>query len=246
MGSAAAIELVRVPAGSFQMGTDATDAISMYQLGVTDPVSNTSWSGASRPVHAVTFAQPFYVGKYAVTQAQWQAVMDDNPSMNTGDPNRPVDNVSWEDAVAFCQALSTRVGHTTRLPSEAEWEYACKAGSGDTKYSFGDEDVQMGQHAWYHDNSGLASHPVGQKRPNAFGLYDVHGNVWEWCQDNWHDNYGGARANGSVWSTGRNTALRDLRGGSFYNTAGACRSAYRNEFAPNSLYGDFGFRIVVP
>ncbi len=246
LGNAVVIDMVKLPAGTFQMGTNSTDVVSYYQLGVTEPVSNADWANAARPLHAVTFAQPFFMGKYAITQAQWQAVMGDNPSQNTSDANLPVDSVSWNDAVAFCQALSQSAGRTFRLPSEAEWEYGCKAGGGDTPYFFGAAVDLLGQYAWYVDNSGGATHAVGQKLPNAFGLYDVHGNVWEWCQDPYHATYAEAPVDGSVWSTGGNTALRVLRGGSTGQLAGACRSAWRNFFAPTDHYADFSLRVVTP
>lgn len=245
LGNALVIELVKIPAGSFAMGTSSTDAISLYQLGVDGLVQESGWSNACRPVHTVTFAQAFYMGKFTITQAQWIAVMGSNPSSTTGDPNRPVESVTWDEAVGFCQALSTKVGQTVRLPAEAEWEYACKAGSGDTKYAFGDNESLLPQYAWYVDNSDGSTHPVGQKLPNAWGLHDMHGNVWEWCQDLWHATYDAAPADGSVWSVGGDTAGRVLRGGSIANTPGACRSAFRNRFEPTARYADFGLRIVV-
>ena len=144
----------------------------------------------------------------------------------------------------FVRRYRQRSAGTVRLPAEAEWEYACKAGSGDKKYSFGDDETLLTQYAWYVDNSGGFAHAIGQKLPNAWGLYDMHGNVWEWCQDLWHSSYNSAPADGSVWTTGGDTAGRVLRGGSFGNTAGSCRSAFRNRFEPTSQHADFGFRIV--
>jgi formylglycine-generating enzyme required for sulfatase activity len=246
LGNAVVIELVRIPAGSFPMGTSSTDAVAYYQAGAGGLVTSADWANAARPVHTVTFGQSFFMGKYTVTQAQWLAVMGTNPSLHASDPNLPTDNVSWNDATAFCTALTQRAGRTIRLPSEAEWEYACKAGGGDTAYYFGNDAGQLGQYAWFVDNSGGATHAVGQKLPNAYGLYDMSGNVWEWCQDPYHATYADAPSDGSVWTVGGNTAFRILRGGSLGQTAGPCRSAWRNSFDPTTHSGDFGLRLVAP
>jgi formylglycine-generating enzyme required for sulfatase activity len=246
LGRAIVIEMVRLPAGSFQMGTNSTDMVSYYQSGTSGLVSSSDWANAARPLHTVTFGQSFFMGRHPVTQAQWLAVMGENPSQNQSDPNLPVENIAWNDAVAFCQALTERVGRTFRLPSEAEWEYGCKAGGGDTAYSFGNDAGTLSQYAWYIDNSGGFTHPVGQKLPNAFGLYDVHGNVWEWCQDPYHATYADAPTDGSAWVTGGNTAFRAQRGGSTGQTAGACRSAWRNFFPPTDHYPDSSLRLVAP
>ncbi len=142
-----------------------------------------------RPVHKVRISQPFYLGKYEVTQAQWEAVMGNNPShfkgsfFKKGDPNRPVENVSWEEVQEFIRKLNAKEGGAHyRLPTEAEWEYTCRAGS-TTAYCFGDDEELLGEYAWYGENAGIQTHPVGQLKPNAWGLYDMHGNVWEWVQD---------------------------------------------------------------
>lgn len=155
------MELVLIPAGEFRMGAEDGE-------------------GDKKPVHPVRISQPFYLGKYPVTQAQWGAVMGKNPSRFTGDPSRPVENVSWHDVQEFLRRLSEKEGGKSyRLPTEAEWEYAARAGAA-TSYCFGDESSQLGEYAWYRENSGDRTHPVGQLKPNAWGLYDVHGNVWEW------------------------------------------------------------------
>jgi len=232
LGGGVTMVLVKVPAGSFQMGTSFTDHDFLEH---------------SRPVHTVTFAQPFYMGKYEVTQAQWRAVIGTNPSNFTGD-DRPVEMVSWNDADAFCEALSTKTGRTIRLPSEAEWEYACKAGSGDTKWHFGNDEGQLGNYAWYSSNSGSQTHDVGGKLPNPFGLYDMHGNVCEWCQDAWHDDYTGAPLDGSARTWDPEVTpliLRVYRGaswGSGYPVQ--ARSAYRLGMGHDGHLNWIGFRVA--
>jgi formylglycine-generating enzyme required for sulfatase activity len=165
--------------------------------------------------HQVTLTQPFELGVYEVTQEQYEAVMGTNPSRFKGSQN-PVEQVSWDEAVEFCQRLSElpadkSEGYTYRLPREAEWEYACRAGT-TTEYSFGDGDGLLRDYAWYEDNSTKMTRSVGQKRPNQWGLYDMHGNVWEWCQD-W---YGDFQNGIAIDPTGpASNDSRVLRGGSF-------------------------------
>ncbi len=229
-GGEVQMTLIKIPAGTFQMGTNSTDY---------------DWLSVSRPVHQVTISQAFYMGKYEVTQAQYQALIGTNPS-NSKDPNKPVERVSWNDAVAFCQALATKSGYNIRLPSEAEWEYACKADKGnvDTKYYFGDDETQLGKYAWYADNSQSTTHAVGTRTPNSFGLYDMSGNVWEWCQDFWHDDYTGAPSDGAAWITGGDQSFRITRGGSSSGDSNDCRSSNRDGYWPTPTYGNVGFRVV--
>ncbi|MFM8771882.1 MAG: bifunctional serine/threonine-protein kinase/formylglycine-generating enzyme family protein, partial [Candidatus Kapaibacterium sp.] len=217
------IELKLLPAGTFTMGQAGGDS--------------------DETPHRVTLTQPFYIGVYEVTNAQWKRVMGSVPS-NWKDDDRPVEQVSWDDAVEFCKKLSElpeerRAGRVYRLPTEAEWEYACRAGS-TTQYSFGDDESQLGEHGWFEDNSGGQTHPVGQKRPNDWGLYDMHGNVWEWCSD-WYGDYpkgavtdpqGPASASGRV-----------ARGGSWGRTAWFCRSASRYGLVQSNRY--LGFRLAL-
>jgi formylglycine-generating enzyme required for sulfatase activity len=161
----------------------------------------------------------FKIGKYPITQEQYQEVMGTNPSYFMHKPQNPVEQVSYDNAVAFCQKLSEITGKNYRLPTNSEWEYACRAGT-TTTYYFGDDANQLGDYAWYSENSGFITHPVGQKLPNNWGLYDMHGNVWEWCQ--------------SV-----------PRGGGFDTFSNACRAArlnyrYFEEYCPSNI----GFRVV--
>jgi formylglycine-generating enzyme required for sulfatase activity len=161
------MEFVLIQAWTFQMGSNNGEP-------------------NEKPVHMVRISRPFYLGKYEVTQAQWEAVMGNNPSQFKGDPNSPVENVSWDDVQEFIKRLkrlNTREsGVKYRLPREAEWEYAAQAGT-TTAYSFGNDPSQLGEYAWYGENANGETHPVGQKKPNPWGLYDMHGNVWEWVQD---------------------------------------------------------------
>ncbi|MBI1763908.1 MAG: formylglycine-generating enzyme family protein, partial [Acidobacteria bacterium] len=157
--------------------------------------------------------------------------------------DRPVERVSWNDAQQFCQRLSQMTGKQFRLPTEAEWEYAARAGK-TTEYSFGDDEKLLDQYAWFSSNSGNQTHTVGQKQRNQFGLYDMYGNVWEWVQDVWHDNYEGAPVNGSAWLSGGDSGRRVLRGGSWGYDADYCRSAFRVFNLP-AIVNDLGFRVVV-
>src|SRR5215470_8127223 len=163
------MEFVLIPAGTFKMGSNTGDP-------------------DERPVHQVTISKAFYMGKYEVTQDQWQAVMGTNPSALPGDANRPVEQVAWNEAQAFISKLNAMEGgQLYRLPTEAEWEYAARAGS-PSVYSFGNDPKQLGEYAWYRGNAEHRTHPVGQKKPNAWGLHDMLGNVWEWVQD-WEGKY---------------------------------------------------------
>ncbi|MGE0712447.1 MAG: SUMF1/EgtB/PvdO family nonheme iron enzyme [Planctomycetota bacterium] len=177
--------------------------------------------------------RPFLISATETTQAAWEKVMGDNPSGFKG-PNRPVENVSWNDAQGFCQKAGLR------LPSEAEWEYACRAGT-QSAYCFGEGEGELGRYAEYEGNNNKETKDVGGKLPNAFGLFDVHGNVWEWCQDGWHDNYQGAPRDGSAWdSAGASDRVR--RGGSWYDGAWGCRSADRRRCGPGLRFRNLGFR----
>ena len=221
-----------------------------------------------KPQHQVKFS-PFFIGKYPVTQQQWEAVsqlpqierslkskpssFSDNIPGNISHYQLPVEKVSWYDAVEFCARLSKKIGRNYRLPSEAEWEYAARAQT-NTPFYFGD--TITGDLANYDAHYTYASEPqghnrkqttpVGQFPPNSFGLYDIHGNVWEWCADNWHDSYMGVPTDSNPWITGGNKERSPLRGGSWLVNPTFCRSAYRFQFMLGKAYINFsiGFRVV--
>ena len=219
------IEFVYIPSGCFNMGS---------RLGTPDATPD------ERPVHQVCFKQGFYLSKYEVTQAQWKMVMGNNPSdvdRGIGD-NYPVNKVSWDDTQRFIQELNVNTGFKFALPSEAQWEYACRAGGSDT-YCGGNEVDSV---AWYDANSGGKAHRVGSKHANAWGLYDMSGNVWEWVQDTWHGNYSGAPTDGSAWAGG--SGSRVLRGGSWYNKPLSARAAYRLINDPAERIENYGCRLA--
>jgi formylglycine-generating enzyme required for sulfatase activity len=181
------------------------------------------------------------MGKFPVTQAQWLALMGRNPSHFRGNRN-PVENVTWHDARAFCQRLSEITSRRYRLPSEAEWEYAARAGNV-VAFSCGPK-LTLRQANYGEKRKGTT--PVGQFRPNAFGLFDMHGNVWEWCEDVWHESYEGAPADGSAWTTSGNADYRVLRGGAWNSGLRRCRSASRDkDNAALRVDDNVGFRIVL-
>ncbi len=226
LGNGVKLEMIAIPGGSFQMGSEDFE--------------NT------KPVHPVTLS-PFHLGKFQVTQSQWQAVMKTNPSFFKGD-TLPVEQVSWDDAVEFCEKLSKKTGKTYRLPTEAEWEYGCLAGS-TGKYCFGDDESLLRDYAWFGEDWQKGStHPVGQKKPNNWGLYDMHGNVWEWCQD-WYDaNYYAelSKKGEAVNPQGpANGERRVLRGGSWDLDQLVARAVYRGDLHPAGRSVNLGFRVVL-
>ena len=253
LGGGVQLEMIAIPGGSFQMGdNEFTHSI---------------------PVSTVT-VPPFYLGRYSVTQEQHQAIVNpskifqnfsyyqaglypqkgwgnpsyfqkgwENPSYFQKGGKYPVENLSWNDSIEFCKRLSQKTGKNYRLPTEAEWEYACRAGT-QTKYHFGDDENQLGNYAWYGRNSNGETHPVGQKQSNQFGLYDMHGNVWEWLADRWHKNYKGAPTDGSSWETGTVDNYRVLRGGSWNDLARNCRPGVRSRLNADPYNYSFGFRVA--
>jgi formylglycine-generating enzyme required for sulfatase activity len=243
LGNGVSLEMVEIPGGTFTMGS---------------PESETGRSNYESWRHPVKVPS-FFMGKYEVTQAQYQAIMGNNPAnFNFKGDKRPVILVSWDDAVEFCKKLSQKTGCNYRLPSEAEWEYACRAGT-TTPFSFGstittDLANYDGTHPtrtpYASEPKGIdrgETTPVGSFPPNAFGLYDMHGNVYEWCQDVWNDNYNGAPTDGSAWLTGKDTNQRLLRGGSWDNdNPENCRCANREDFYTRLRRDSIiGFRVAL-
>jgi len=222
------MEFMLIPPGTFLMGSPDSD------------VSNPTAFANETPAHHVTISQPFYLGQYQVTQAQWKALMGNNPSQFTSNPDRPVDSVSWDDVQMFIKQLNEREGLLYRLPTEAEWEYAARAGT-TTAYCFGDDRRRLGEYAWYKENAGAQTHPVGTQQPNAWGLYDMHGNVWEWVQD-WYGDYAPEPVTDPQGPT--SGSFRVFRGGSWNLVAWCCRSAFRHFDARGIRYGDLGFRLL--
>ena len=245
------LEMVEIPAGKFMMGA-------------SDHEQDLNSVTSSSPQHEVTL-HTFCMGKYPITQEQWRVVttlpkvktaLEPDPSNFKGD-NRPVEQVSWLDAMEFCRRLSNHTKRKYRLPSEAEWEYACRAGTS-TPFHFGETITT--DYVNYDGNNPYADAPKGEfrqqttevgsfKAANAFGLYDMHGNVWEWCGDDWHDSYKGAPKDGSVWIKDNKNyeapeSRKLLRGGSWDGNAQDCRSACRDSYDARSQDGDIGFRVV--
>jgi formylglycine-generating enzyme required for sulfatase activity len=237
LGNGIHLQGILIPAGTFQMGFQAKD-LKHYPSEI--------------PGREVTLSGPFYMGKYPVTQAQWQALMPGDPSRFSG-PGHPVDGVSWKDAQAFCRKLAEKTSRPVRLPTDAEWEYACRAGSRTTFY-FGNDPNLLPRHAWHEDNSNDTTHPVGQKKPNAWGLYDMCGNVWEWCSD-WYERIDDA-APPAIDPQGPAKSPQGahvLRGGAWHTRPGYCRSIVRGGNFPCGEGGPAswdnasrsGFRIVI-
>ena len=250
LGNGVTLEMVQIPGGTFTMGSPEREKVRLDR---------------ESPQHTVT-VQPFFMGKYVVTQEQYEVIMGKNPShlknettnslfgKKNRNKNRPVERVSWYDAVEFCARLSKATEKEYRLPSEAEWEYACRAGT-TTPFYFGETITT--ELVNYNGTYTYASEPKGKYRrettdvgifpPNAFGLYDMHGNVWEWCADPWHNNYEGAPKDGMVWLENGDDNRSPLRGGSWINYPKFCRSAYRDYYlrAERDVIVNFiGFRVA--
>ncbi len=228
--------MVWIPPGIFTMGSPAAEPDREVTEG---------------PQTVVTVTQGFWMSQQETTQAEYQAMMGSNPSYFTGDLQRPVEQVTWNEATNYCGKVTAReraagrlpAGYVYRLPTEAEWEYACRAGT-TTRFSHGDDFsyTSLGKYAWYNGNSGNQTHPVGQKLPNAWGLYDMQGNVWEWCQD-WFGTYpGGSVADPRGASLGSDCVRR---GGSWFNNGVMCRSAGRGGSLPDVRYSNLGFRTAL-
>jgi formylglycine-generating enzyme required for sulfatase activity len=223
------MEFVAIPAGSFEMGAPAEEEGTEFD---------------ERPVHTVTFNYSFEMMTTEVTQAMWEEVMGNNPSHFTG-VNLPVECVSWDECQDFADAMNDLdPDHVYRLPSESEWEYCCRAGT-TTRFYWGDdpEETEIGDYAWCNSNSDDTTHPVAQKVANAWGLYDMSGNVREWCEDFWHDSYTGAPSDGSPWLVPAGSEIID-RSGCWYSTPNDLRSAQRGGRLPGDHNFDRGFRLV--
>jgi formylglycine-generating enzyme required for sulfatase activity len=243
------VSFVLIPPGEFDRGS--TEAEIAKLLAEARATKQPSWYidrlPSEAPKHRVRIARPFYLGMFEVTQAEYERVMGKNPSRYKGDPRRPVEQVSWEDAAEFCRRLSSleakqSAGRSYRLPTEAEWEHACRAGTRTTWYS-GDDEAGLKSVAWYAAGRQGSSYPVGQKKPNAWGLYDMHGNVWEWCND-WHDTayYVNSPLEDPLGPTSGSDRVN--RGGSWFYNARGCRSAYRNKDRPSFQSNSCGFRLA--
>jgi len=228
------MEFNKIPAGTFTMGGDP----------------QSSKTQKNEPAHQVTITKSFYMGIYEVTQEQWTEIMGENPSkFNTTTlghdaSKNPVEGIIWEKAQEFIKKLNEKEGTDKyRLPTEAEWEYACRAGS-KGKYCFGNADFRLGRYAWYRKNSDDKTHPVGQKKPNDWGLYDMHGNVWEWCQDWYGEDY--YQSSPGSDPTGPEIGTdRVIRGSSWRYTARYCRSSRRDQYEPRDYYEpDAHYRII--
>lgn len=230
------MKLILIPKGTFAMGSPATEELR----------------GVDEVAHEVTISKDFYLGVTEVTQTQYAKVMGANPSKFKGQqqadkPDYPVENISWQDAVDFCKRLSDlpeekAAGRVYRLPTEAEWEYACRAGA-KTTYFFGNDPKSLSNHAWFEgNNNNERTHPVGQKKANAWGLYDMHGNVWEWCGD-WYGDYPQAAVTDP--SGPNEGTLRVLRGGGWKDTEAIVRTARRGRITPDHTSIYLGFRIAL-
>jgi formylglycine-generating enzyme required for sulfatase activity len=225
LGKGIMMRLVLIRPGTFMMGS---------------PDSEQGHQPDEGPQHVVVISKPFYMGVTEVTQAQYEAVMGTNPSDFKG-PTNPVEKVGWADAVEFCRKLSDKTGKTVRLPTEAEWEYACRAGT-KTRFSFGDSEGTLGDYAWYMGNSGNKTQPVGRKKPNPWGLYDMHGNVMEWCADMYGNYSSEASTDPQAPGSG---GRRVFRGGAWKNgVTDGFRCADRLDRHPDGRGSDYGFRCA--
>jgi formylglycine-generating enzyme required for sulfatase activity len=238
LGNGVKMALVLIPAGEFLMGSPPTTSPEQVQKAYG---GEPEWYSREFPQRRVKLTQPFWLGKTEVTQAQWQAVMGVNPSHFKDKPQHPVESVSWDDCQGFLQKLSAKLRRPFRLPTEAEWEYACRAGAAAELY-FGDGLAALAQHAWCAENAGASTQPVGQTKANAWGLHDMAGNAWEWCED-WFAPYEKVPQTDPRGLEGG--GARVLRGGSWDHPATTCRSAYRYSSGPANRYRNTGCRVCV-
>jgi formylglycine-generating enzyme required for sulfatase activity len=256
MTNSLGMTLVRIEAGDFLMGTTKEQVNQLMRL---FPDSKRESFDDEQPQHPVKIFRPFFLGIDEVTQGQYEAVMGMNPSNFKGSDNLPVENVSWFEAIEFCNKLSEREKRTPfyrivgsevtsiggdgyRLPTEAQWEYACRAKTA-SLYPFGDVVNRLDEHAWYASNAESKTHPVGQKLPNAWGLHDMLGNVWEWCADAYDENYYAVSPPADPPGATK-PSPRVFRGGSWYYYPGYCRPANRDRCVPEYRNGYLGFRVA--
>ena len=249
LGNKVTMKLVRIPAGKFMMGSKfsaAEVAKKFLRYGAQE-----AYYTGEHPQREVTISKPFYMGIWEVTRPQWRAVMRAAPwkgkacdRPNTGNV---ANHISWDDASKFCEALAKKTLKKVSLPTEAQWEYACRARS-KTEYCFGDSEAKLGVYAWFAENAlGINEpypHTAGQKTPNRWGLYDMHGNAWEWCSDWYDEKFYAAGKNGDPENTTEASA-RVLRGGEWGQYPDSCRAAYRFKNAPATRNCSYSFRVVV-
>lgn len=225
MVNGVSFEMVRVEGGTFRMGATSEQKDEVWDK--------------EKPVHSVTLSS-YYIGKTEVTQALWQAVMGSNPSYFKGS-DLPVESVSWDDCQEFIQKLNSLTGHNFRLLTEAEWEFACRGGNNSCGYKYSGSN-KLGSVAWYNGNSGSKTHPVGTKAPNELGIFDMSGNVWEWCSD-WYANY---TSYSQTDPTGPQSGSNRVgRGGGWQYLACFCRSSYRYGYGPADRYIFLGLRLAL-
>lgn len=233
VGHGATIHYVYIHTGKFLMGSPDNEAGRNKYF-------------PEGPQHEVTISKAFYLSVCEITRGQYQAVMGTMPDQGfvgiVEEADQPIQLVSWNDAVEFCRRVSEKTGLTVRLPTEAEWEYACRAGS-QTRFFFGDKEGNLEEYAWYEKNSGKLAHSVGQKKPNAWGLYDMCGNAWEWCSDWYFESYPAEKAIDPVGPL--SGTYRVVRGGSKIDSASSCRSAARFNDTPDARHVAVGFRVAV-
>jgi len=236
LGDGVILSLASVPAGTFPMGSPADSPGAANDEWNRDPKTNPAQ-------REVTISKSFLIGTHEITQEQYQQVTGTNPSAFK-DPKNPVDTISWNDAMKFCELASAKTGKIVRLPTEAEWEYACRGGA-PTRFFFGEDSdfKQLGEYAWYEDNSERHTHPVGRKKPNSLGLFDMAGNVWEWCSDFYRGPFEDKTATDPQGAPKGETRI--LRGGCWESGPLSCRSANRGGVNPERATSRFGFRVVV-
>jgi formylglycine-generating enzyme required for sulfatase activity len=246
------IEFVEIGPGWFLMGSNANGELPDLLGRACGPL-DLPWADPGRlsdemPVHRVTFPRGFWIAKCEITNEQFERFDPDHPrtEYSPGDHD-PVVIVSWDNATAYCSWVAEKAGLSVRLPTEAEWEAACRGGNR-SEYCFGDDETVVGEYAWTRENSSNRAHEVGTKKANAWGLHDLHGNVWEWVEDTWHPTYEAAPTDGSAWIAGgvpAGSPLRVFRGGGWEEYPLNCRSSFRVGGAPTLRHVDLGFRPVM-